>query len=178
VFVGAETVVDVIFDVAQVRLANLARGGWLADASDDAYGELGQTLARVGPLGSAPGVSRLVDVHFRDLVRHGRLAVMALRWEATGPGGGLFPAMDADLTLLPHGEDRTLLTLTGAYRPPMGAVGRALDRAVLHRLALATVERFVTRIGTAVADPAVATAPEPVRGKFGWLELPLAPEET
>jgi hypothetical protein len=178
VFIGAETVVDAVFDVAQVRLANLARGGWLADASDDAYGELGQTRARIGPLGSAPGASRLVDVHFRDLVRHGRSAVMALRWEATGPGTGLFPAMDADLTLLPHGQDRTLLTLAGAYRPPLGAVGAALDRAVLHRVAMTTVQRFVTRIGTAVADPAIATAPEPARGNFGWLEFSLAPEGT
>jgi hypothetical protein len=178
VFVGAETVVDAVFDVAQVRLANLARGGWLADASDDAYGELAQAPARIGPLGSAPGVSRLVDVQFRDLVRHGRLAVMALRWEAMGPGARLFPAMDADLTLLPHGQDRTLLTLAGAYRPPLGGVGAALDRAVLHRVAVATVQRFVTRIGTAVADPAVATAPEAAHGKFGWLEFPLAPEET
>jgi hypothetical protein len=178
VFVGAETVVDVVFDVAQVRLANLARGGWLADASGDAYGELGQAPARSGPVGSAAGASRLVHVHFRDLVRHGRSAVMALRWEAVGPGAGLFPAMDADLTLLPHGEDLTLLTLTGAYRPPLGAVGAALDRAVLHRVAMTTVQRFVTRIGTAIADPAVATAPEPARGKFGWLEFPLASEET
>jgi hypothetical protein len=91
VFVGAETVVDIAFDVAQVRLANLARDGWLADASDYAYGELGQALSRIGPFGSAPGVSRLVDVHFRDLVRHQESAVMALRWEAVGSGAGLFP---------------------------------------------------------------------------------------
>ena len=60
----------------------------------------------------------------------------------------------------------------------VGAVGAALDRAVLHRMAVATVQRFVTRIGAAVADPAVATAPEPARGNFGWLEFSLAPEET
>jgi hypothetical protein len=178
VFVGSETVVEVAFDVARVRLADLARAGWLAGASDDAYGELGQALARIGPLGSAPGVSRLVDVQFRDLVMHERSAVLALRWEAVGSGAGLFPVMDADITLEPHGEYQTLLTLTGSYRPPLGAVGAALDRAVLHRVAVATVQGFVNRIGTAVADPAAAAAPESVRAEISWLQFPLAPGET
>jgi hypothetical protein len=177
VFVGAETVVDVTCDIARVRLTNLARGGWLAGASGDAYGKWGRDLARVGPLGSAPGVSRLVDVRFRDVVVHERWAVLALRWEAAGTGGGLFPVLDADITVAPHGESRTLLAIAGAYRPPLGAVGAALDRAVLHRVAVATVQGFVTRIGQAVADPAGATAPEAAVDAPRWLRSPLAPGE-
>ncbi len=177
VFVDAQTVVDVTFDLARVRLANLARGGWLAGASGDAYGEWDRGLARVGPLGSAPGMSRLVDVRIRDVVTHRESAVLALRWEAVGPGGGLFPVLDADVTLAPHGESQTLLTMTGAYRPPLGAVGAALDRAVLHRVAVATVQGFVNRIGHAVADPAGATDPEAARGAPSWLRLPAAPDE-
>jgi hypothetical protein len=177
VFVGAETVVDVTFAVAQVRLANLARGGWLAGASGDAYGEWGRGLARVGPLGSAPGMSRLVDVRFRDVVTHERSAVMTLRWEALGPGERLFPVLDADITLAPHGESQTLLAITGAYRPPLGAIGAALDRALLHRVAAATVQGFVNRMGNAVADPASATVPEPAAGAPTWLRSPLAPGE-
>jgi hypothetical protein len=176
-FVDAQTVVDVTFDRARARLANLARDGWLAGASDDAYGEWDRGLARVGPLGSAPGMSRLVDVRFRDVVTHGRSAVLALRWEAVGPGGGLFPVLDADLTMAPHGESQTLLTMSGAYRPPLGSVGAALDRAVLHRVAVATVQGFVNRIGHAVADPADATAPEATRGAPEWLRFPLKPAE-
>lgn len=168
---------DVTFDVARVRLANLARGGWLAGASDEAYGEWGAGLARVGPLGPVPGMSRLVDVRFRDLVTHERSAVLALRWEAVGPGGGLFPVLDADITLTPQGESQTLLALSGAYRPPLGAIGAALDRAVLHRVAVATVQGFVTRIGNAVADPAGASAPEAAAQARRWLGILLAPGE-
>jgi hypothetical protein len=163
VFVGGQTVVDVTYDVARIRLENLARGGWLAAASGDVYGEWGRGLARVGPLGSAPGLSRLVDVRFRRLVTREWVAVLAVRWEAVGPGGGLFPVLDADITLTPHGEPATLLALTGAYRPPLGVIGAALDRAVLHRVATATVQGFVDRIGNAIADPPAAsgaTAPE------------------
>jgi hypothetical protein len=177
VFVAAQTVVDVTFDLARVRLANLARGGWLAGASGDAFGEWGQGLARVGPLGSAPGLSRLVDVRFHDVVTHQGSAILALRWEAVGPGGELFPVLDADLTLAPHDQSQTLLSMTGAYRPPLGAVGAALDRAVLHRMAVATVQGFVQRVGQAVADPAGAAAPEAVREVPGWLRFPLAPGE-
>jgi hypothetical protein len=177
VFVSAETVVDVPFDVARTRLVNLARRGWLVGASDDAYGEWGQALARVGPLGSAPGVSRLVDVRFRDVVTHDWYAVLALRWEAVGPGKGLFPVLDADIRLTSYGESGTLLVMMAVYRPPLAAVGAALDRVVLHRVASATSRSFLDRIGDAVADPAGAAAPEAADGAPGWPGFPLAPEE-
>ena len=155
-FVGAETVVAVAYEVACIRLEDLAGGGWLVGASRDAYGEWGRDLARVGPLGSATGLSRLVDVRFRRVVTHGRSAVLAMRWEAIGPGGGLFPVLDADITLAPYRKSATLLALAGAYRPPLGAIGAVLDRVVLHRVATATVQGFVDCIGNAVADPAGA----------------------
>jgi hypothetical protein len=125
VFVSAETVVNVAFDVARIRLAGLA-GGWLAGASDDAYAEGGRGLARVGPAGSVPGLSRLVEVRFRDLVAHEGSAVMALRWEAAGAGGALFPVLDADLRLTPGKESRA-----GNRRPPSrwsGSTGRRWAR--------------------------------------------------
>ena len=169
--------VDVTFEVARIRLDNLARGGWLAGASGDAYGEWGRGLARVGPLSSAPGLSRLVDVRFRPVAMRERSAVLAVRWEASGPGGGLFPVLDADITLTPRGESATLLALTGAYRPPLGVIGAALDRVVLRRVATATVQGFVDRIGQAVADPAGAIAPEAAGEVRDWLGRPLAPGE-
>jgi hypothetical protein len=152
-FVGAETVAGAGFDAAQARLVRLARGGWLAGASGQAFGELDQGLTRVGP---APGASRLVEVRVRELVMRGQAAVLALRWEAAGPGGSLFPVLDADITMAPYGEFGTLIALAGSYRPPLGLVGAALDRVVLHRLAAATMRRFVNRIGEAVADPTEA----------------------
>ena len=169
--------VDVTFEVARIRLDNLARGGWLAGASGDAYGEWGRGLARVGPLSSAPGLSRLVDVRFRPVAMRERSAVLAVRWEASGPGGGLFPVLDADITLTPRGASGTLLALTGAYRPPLGVIGAALDRVVLRRVATATVQGFVDRIGQAVADPAGAIAPEAAGEVRDWLGRPLAPGE-
>ncbi len=53
-FLGAEIRLDVGFNAAQARLANLARGGLLQRASHHAYDELGTGLARVGPLVVVP----------------------------------------------------------------------------------------------------------------------------
>ena len=158
-FVGDEVRLEVSFAAAQARMANLTRGGSLLSASRDAYGEGIAGLARVGPLGSTPGLSRLVEVHVRDLAAGDDSAGLALRWEATGPGGRLFPALDADLTLRPAGEQATLLTLVGAYRPPLGSLGAGLDRAILHRVAAATIRSFLNRVADAIVHPAGAAAP-------------------
>lgn len=156
-FVGSEVLLDVGFDVARVRLASLTRGGNLLAASQDAYGDGVAGLIRVGPLGPGPGVSRLVEVKFGEPVTRGDSVLVALRWEAIGPGGELFPALDADLTLAPAGEGATALRLAAAYRPPLGALGAQLDRVILHRVASATMREFLGRIGTAITDSARET---------------------
>jgi hypothetical protein len=63
------------------------------------------------------------------------------------------------------------------YRAPLGAVGAALDRAVLWRVAAATVRRFVHRLAEAIADPAAATAPPAGTFEHGVWRFPVATEE-
>ena len=149
-FVGDEVLLDVSFDAARGRLADLAHGGSLVSASREAYGAGITGLSRAGPLGSAPGMSRLVEVRVRELVTRDESAALALRWQATGPDGGVFPALDADITLTPAGDRSTLLTLAGVYRPPFGA---GLDRVVLHRVAAAAIQTLVSWVAYAVAHP-------------------------
>ena len=91
-FAAAGVLLDLSFPAAAARLANLARGGSLTRASEAAYGDGLTGLVLVGPLGAAPGMSKLVEVHFLEVVTRGESAVLALRWQATGPGGMLFPA--------------------------------------------------------------------------------------
>jgi len=113
-FVSAEALVDLGFPAALAGLANLARGGLLTGVSQAAYGDGLTGLARVGPLGEVPGMSKLVEVHVLDVVSRGESAVLALRWQATGPGGRLFPALDADIWLIPR---------RGAFRPAVAGRG-------------------------------------------------------
>jgi hypothetical protein len=149
-FVRDEVPIDVGFEVARDRLANLDR--WFLTASDHAYGEGMAGLSRLGPRGPAPGISRLTEIRFQSLTAHDGRAGLALRWEARGPGGRLFPVLDADLTLTSAGENAALLTLSGAYRPPLGNLGAELDRLLLHRVAEATIRNFLDRVSAALAD--------------------------
>jgi hypothetical protein len=152
-FVGTEMQIPVSFPVAWVRLGDLAAGGRLGRLSGDTYRGQAESLIRVGPMGSMPGVSRLVAVRFLKLAMHGDSAVLVLRWEAEGPGGRLFPAFDADITLAPDSEGRTRLTLAGVYRPPLGSMGHGLDQVLLRKVAMATVRDFAHRVAAAIVAP-------------------------
>ncbi len=152
-FVSAEALVNLGFPAALAGLADLARGGLLTGVSQAAYGDGLTGLARVGPRGEVPGVSKLVEVHVLDVVTRGESAVLTLRWQATGPGGRLFPALDADIWLTPAGEHSARLSLAGVYRPPLGALGAGLDKALFHRVADATVRSLLARIVDVLARP-------------------------
>jgi hypothetical protein len=152
-FVREEASLPVTFAVACTGLADLARGDWLLNASRAAYGDGATGLARVGPPAAWPGLSKLVTIHVGDVVTSDDAARLPLRWEATGPGSGLFPALDADIIVIADGEHATVLTLTGVYRPPLGTVGAILDRAVLSRVADATIRNFIGRLARFIERP-------------------------
>jgi hypothetical protein len=65
-----------------------------------------------------------------------------LAWEAAR-APSLFPAMRCTLSCWALSATETQLELEGEYRPPLGAVGAAIDGAVLHRVAEATVHRLL-----------------------------------
>lgn len=161
VFVGDEVQLEVSFAVARDRLRQLAEGGTLLGTSGDAYDHGTTDLDRVG----VPGLSKLVRVQVRELAWTDQSAGLAIRWEATGPGGGLFPVLDADLTIAPAGEQDTILAMAGAYRPPLGTVGAALDRAILHRMASATIRAFLAQVAHRITGQPAAngagTGPPP-----------------
>jgi hypothetical protein len=170
-FASDERVLPVSFAAAATRLAGVASGRDLREASGSLYQDGIEYLLRVGPLGAVPGASRLVRVQFTDPVRRDGTMTVGLRWEAAGVTGGLFPALDADIRLYDDGDDRVRLSLTGSYRPPLGALGAGLDRLVLNTVATATIKALLTTIAAAVegaSAEAVASAtawrpePEPV----------------
>ncbi|HUC22703.1 MAG TPA: hypothetical protein VMA73_08350 [Streptosporangiaceae bacterium] len=171
-FVGSEVQLDVSFDVARARLLSLLHDRTLLTASQDAYSEGVAGLARVGPPGPGMGMSRLVEVKFQQPVAHDDSVLVPLRWEAIGPGGGLFPALDADLTLVPAGDAAAVLRLAAAYRPPLEALGAQLDRVTLHQVAIATVQEFLGRVSTAITYPAPVTSPTRANGHRGASPLP------
>jgi uncharacterized membrane protein len=77
------------------------------------------------------------------------MASLPLTWEPDGLEG-LLPRLDANLELGPLGEDRTQLAISARYRPPLGVLGQAIDRVLLHRMAEVTLKDFLDRLGAAI----------------------------
>jgi len=176
VFLQDEVRLPLGLATAQARLASLAASGLLLNAAQAAAGDGNSVLARVGPLGPVPGLSRVVEVQFQDLIVRGESAQLALRWQAAGGGGGLFPALDADITLTAVDDEATTMTLAGVYRPPLGNLGAGLDQAVLHRVARATIRHFLSRLASAIAQPHPAAEPQRAIRPGLLTELGPAPE--
>lgn len=153
-FVSHEVTLPSGYEVACTRLANMISQGALYGVSDAAYEGAAKALLRVGPFGERPGLSKLVRVRVMDPVRRGATMTAALRWEATGHTGGLFPVLDADLMLMPDGAEESRLGLVGSYRPPLGRAGAVLDKAIMGRVAISTVRALLNNLAEAITQPA------------------------
>lgn len=70
---------------------------------------------------------------------------LSLEWEAAAKPG-LFPLMKAELAIYPLTATETQLDFWGLYEPPFGAVGKAMNAMVGHRIAEASVHRFITDV--------------------------------
>jgi hypothetical protein len=135
---------------ARVEQALLGSPAWLSELAGEAQQRGDMLLAEVGvgPLG--PRLGRRVAVRLGEPVAFPSMTSLPMTWEPIGMDG-LFPRLDADLEIGPLGEDRTQLAISARYRPPLGVVGQAIDRVLLHRVAEATVKDFLDRVGQAIA---------------------------
>jgi hypothetical protein len=173
-FTSQELIVDASFAAARERLARMVADGGRR-VSRAAYNGALTHLIRVGPFGETPAVSKQVQVRLIGPVRRDGTVTVWLRWEATGPAGGLFPVLDADLQLKPESLDKTRLTLNGCYRPPLGRLGAGLDRALLHRLAAATIRALLRGIADTLTEPEHAPGPPPGRERRAFSSAATAP---
>jgi hypothetical protein len=159
VFISEDVTVALPFSQASPRFINLISGGRLAQASQAAYDDGVTALIRVGPWHTAPLTAKLVRVRFLEPHYTAESVRIGLRWEATGPAAGLFPALDADITLADSGEQDCRLALSGTYRPPLGRLGDELDRAMLGRVAAATIRALLGNVSAALAHPELESQP-------------------
>ncbi|HEY8340458.1 MAG TPA: hypothetical protein VIK95_11340 [Egibacteraceae bacterium] len=119
---------------------------WLPDPARHQGGEWHVALHADGAL--PPAIAR------RDaLVTVGEPAqndnlMLALEWRSA-TADRLFPVLTADLELV-RLESGCQLSLMGTYRPPLAVVGEATDRLLGHRVAEATVRRFVLDVAARV----------------------------
>jgi len=102
-----------------------------------------------GIAGFEVGVDVRISVHrIRDeqgVAGMSPVTRISLAWEAVR-ATALFPVMNAELSFWPLTATETQLELEGAYQPPLGVVGNAIDAAIGHRIAEATVHRFLDEV--------------------------------
>ena len=130
-----ERIVDVLPEVL-VRLDELG---------EDSYREGEELLVLIGYRTYKVAAAKAVRLQAGTPIREQSSIRIPLSWAATGTPR-LFPKMTADLMMFPLGDQLTQIRFEGVYQPPLGAVGRMLDRVILHRVAEMSVKDLVDRI--------------------------------
>ncbi len=93
------------------------------------------------------GKEILIDIKsYVDIESNGeqQMAVF-LEWKAASTPS-LFPTMIAQLHVYPITSTETQLDFNGEYKPPLGILGKAVNAVVGHRIADASVHRFVAEV--------------------------------
>lgn len=165
-FVTEETTIALPFGWAAAQLGSTIESGWLDEVSDQAYAAGLAVLARVGPkarLGDVSGHAKTVRVSLSWPRERKTSATYALRWEAIGPAGGLFPVLDADLSLTRVDAGRTRLAISACYRPSPGTLSVQLDRLLLSRMARTTVRSLLDSVVREMTRPNRTPAHTPAR---------------
>jgi hypothetical protein len=152
IVVGDRVLLDASFRAARARLEMLAKDGLLPWASETAYGEGITSL--VTAAGPAAGLTRLAGIHLDATAEIYDCIHIPLRWEAIAADGKLFTALDADLMLVPAGDQIAALALAGAYWPQPGRPGADPDPAIVRECAAQAIRGFLARVACALVHPA------------------------
>ena len=151
-FVRYFTLVPLHLGVVEHRLDALR--GALEDWAGVAYREGEELRAKVGPsVGCYAKEVRLV-IGAAEIHRTG--LVYPISWTATG-AQALFPKLNGELVLSHVGQEKTKLLLEATYQPPMGPLGRVVDRVLLGRFAESTVKNWVDQLAEALISESSVT---------------------
>ena len=118
--------IDRPFDAVSDELV-AAGPGWLGESLVAAYAEGEQLSVRVASSLGPIRVSKRVWAELGEMSVKPDRVTQPLRWRAAG-ATGLFPAMVADLEFAPMGTAMTAISFMGRYVPPLGPLGREVDR--------------------------------------------------
>ncbi len=151
-FVHYFTHVPLHLGVVQQRLGELRQAleGWAGVA----YREGEELRAKVGP--SVGGHAKEVKLVIGIAEIHRTGLVYPISWTAVG-AQALFPKLTGELILSHLGPEQTKLSLEATYQPPMGPLGRVVDRVLLGRFAESTVKNWVDQLAEALISESSVT---------------------
>ena len=110
-----------------------------------------ELLARVGVKVAGVPVYKHVKLELgQPLLRvSSNRMLIPVSWHTYG-GPPLFPVLEGHLEVDGASLEQTTLGLKANYAPPLGGLGRIIDRTLLRGLAQATVKDFVERLAEAL----------------------------
>ena len=135
-------------DVEKVLVQDPA--SWIPGIAGRADERGTELLTEVG-IGAEHLAHASVALEFGALLKMPSKTLLPFRWTAVG-GGGLLPALEGDIEVARLGANMTQLAVNAQYEPPFGALGRAIDRILMHRVAEATLKDFLDRISETLAE--------------------------
>jgi hypothetical protein len=133
--------------------------GWIPELARQADANGAGLLARVG-FGARLRISKEVRITLGAAATLGEALYLPISWQATGPSG-IFPILEGTLEVAPLDEGRTQMAISASYTPPLDGLGAAADRALLHRVAEATMKDFLDRVARRLAGGWEASKPGP-----------------
>ncbi len=132
----------------------------LVESAGRAYRDGERLLLKVGPGSGDVLPSKRVAVTLGLPYSRGEATVIPIFWVATG-AAVLFPSLEGDIEVAPAGDSATQITMQATYEPPLGRIGRGVNRLLLHRVAEATARTFLGHLGSSLRQG----APEPAVGR-------------
>ncbi len=122
---------------------------WLPEVVMTSNAHAWNLMKRVGLSFGGVRLARRVHLEISPPRPLGDTCVIAISWRPVS-NNPLLPSLDGDVEICPLGEDHAQLAISARYRPPLGWVGSIADRALMRRIAEATVKDFLDRVAERV----------------------------
>ena len=97
-------------------------------------------------------IERTIEVEVGPVQRFAYGVSVRIEWRAARHAE-LYPELEGHLRLERRDPSGARLRFDARYAPPAGQVGAVADRALMHRVARASVDDFVDRLAAALVEP-------------------------
>ena len=130
---------------------------WLPGIVRESHGRGMELVSRVGLNIGVGRADREVSMTISSPHRLGETVVIPISWVPTS-GQHLVPSLEGELEIAPLDGERTQLAINATYRPPLGWVGAVAERAMMRRVAEATMKDFVDHVAKGIETILAVTA--------------------
>ena len=131
---------------------------WLPMLVQDSSRRGLEMVARVGlPVGPIR-LDREVTVTVSAARQLGDTWVIPIAWTPTSLQS-MVPSVDGDLEVSALGPERTQLAISARYQPPLGWLGALTDRALMRRVAEATMKDFLDHVALGIETELALSSP-------------------